>query len=318
LTVVSSSSGHKINGDRRLSKLNRILWLLLNRLNNSRATSDLDPSLEFAQLRIPSAQSVWPRIDAKASPARRLCDLFWLTLPWQQIANELRNSVKALEIGCGTGRYGLLMRECLGDAFRGYVGLDATRHIEWDQHRSDPQFEFICADSGSIEQYLAGANLIFTQSALEHFEEDLTFFRQIAKYIATANRPILQFHLIPSASCLTTFPWHGVRQYTPRTVSRITRLFGPETTKRLYSLGSVACNRIHRRYVTYPQFLGKGDQRLEQSAAYDHDLREAVKQDESEPGRNEACFYALALQSRLRRDIFSQPGSSFTGPVSSK
>ncbi len=310
MTVSDSSSGHTINGDGRLSKLNRILWFFLNWSNNTRATSNLDPSLEIAPLFIGNVSSIWSRIDATASPARRLCDLFWLTLPWQRIASELGGSVKALEIGCGTGRYGLLIQECLGDAFAGYVGLDPTRHAEWDLRRSDPKFELVCAGSGSTEQYLSDANLIITQSALEHFEEDLAFFRQISAYIATANRPILQLHLMPSAGCLTTFPWHGVRQYTPRTVSRITRLFGSETTKRLYALGSVACNRIHRRYVTYPRLLRKGDQRQKRSAAYDRDLRQAVEQDETEPRRNEACFYALVLQSHLPRDIFLQPRSS--------
>ena len=276
--------------------------------------SNLDPSLEFGLFRTGSAQAIWSRIDATASPARRLCDLFWLTLPWAQIADELRGSVKALEIGCGTGRYGLLVQESLGNAFGGYVGLDATRHAEWDRHSSDPKFEFVCTDSGNTDQYLAGANLIITQSALEHFEEDLTFFRQIARYIAAANRPILQLHLMPSASCLTTFPWHGIRQYTPRTVSRITRLFGPETTKRLYLLGSDACNRVHRQYITYPQLLRKGDRREEHLAAYDRELRDAVKHDETERRRNEACFYALALQSRLTRDIFLQRESSLIGP----
>src|SRR5208283_5417616 len=105
-----------------------------------------------------------------------------------------------------------------------------TPHAEWDNFESDPKFKLVRADSGSTAQYLADANLIITQSALEHFEKDLNFFRQIADHVARTRRPIVQFHLIPSAACLTTYPWHGVRQYTPRTISRITRLFGAETS----------------------------------------------------------------------------------------
>jgi hypothetical protein len=305
LTSFESSSGHTLNGDRRLSKLDRVRWFLVNWINNARATSNLDPALELARFRTGNTATVWPTIDAAASPARRLCDLFWLTLPWRLIARELNGSVKALEVGCGTGRYGMLVQQCLGDAFGGYVGLDVARHAEWDSHRSDPKIELVCADSGSTARYLSGANLIITQSALEHFEEDLLFFRQIADYIVTANRPMIQFHLMPSAGCLTTFPWHGVRQYTPRTISRITRLFGKETSKRLYFLGSQACNRIHRRYITYPWLLGRGDQRRKRQDAYDRELRRAVERDDVAPKRNEACFHALVLQSRLTRDVFT-------------
>lgn len=307
MTLSKSSSGHVINGDHRLSKLDRILWYFLNWLNNTRATADIDLSLELARFRTGNVESVWSRIDAAASPARRLCDLFWLLLPWQQIASELNGSVHALEIGCGPGRYGLLVDECLGNSLAEYVGLDMTRHPEWDDLQRNSKIKVVCTDSGNTRQYLADANLIITQSALEHFEEDLVFFRQIADYIATANRPIIQLHLMPSSACLTTFPWHGVRQYTPRTISRITRLFGLETSKRLYFLGSIACNRIHRQYITYPRLLGKGDQRQDHLAAYDRELRRAVHQDDIAPKRNEACFLALVLQSGLTCNIFPQP-----------
>jgi hypothetical protein len=278
--------------------------MLLNRLNNTRATSDLDQSLQLARFDGGNTEATWERIDARASPARRLCDLFWFSLPWRRIASELCGDVKALEIGCGNGRYGLLVQECLGNAFGGYVGLDVTPHPDWERYRTNSKIKLVCADSGSTAKYLADANLIITQSSLEHFEEDLIFFRQIADHIANADRPIIQFHLMPSAACLTTFPWHGVRQYTPRTVSRITRLFGSETSKRLYFLGSAACNRLHRRYITYPGLFGKGDQRQTHLAAYDHELRQAMQRDDTAPKRGEACFLALVLQSRLAVEIF--------------
>lgn len=306
MATFESSSRHRLNGDRRLSKLDRVHWLVVNWMNNTRPTSNLDPSLELMRFRTGNVGSVWSTIDAAASPARRLCDLFWLTLPWQRIAGELGGFVKALEVGCGTGIYGTLVQDRLGDAFGGYVGLDVTRHAEWDDHRSNPKIELICAESGSTAKYLAGANLVITQSALEHFEEDLTFFRQVAAHVAAADRPILQIHLMPSAACLTTFPWHGVRQYTPRTISRITGLFGAETSRRLYSLGSGACNRLHRRYITYPWLLGRGDRRREHSAAYDRELRQAIWQDDIAPKRHEASFHALVLQSRLKHDIFRE------------
>jgi SAM-dependent methyltransferase len=307
VTASESSSGHMVNGDRRLSKWDRGRWLWVNWLNNTRAASDLDPSLTLAAFNAGAIAADWQKIDALASPSRRLCDLFWRALPWPRIAAELADSVKVLEIGCGTGRYGVLAQECLGGAFAGYVGLDAVAHDEWQGHRANPKFAFLCADSGSTTQHLDGVNLIITQSALEHFEKDLTFFRQLADYVATSQRPIIQIHLMPSAACITTFPWHGVRQYTPRTVSRITRMFAAQTGRRLFSLGSRACNRVHRRYITLPWLMGRGDQRGLRPGDYERDLREAVRQDDASPKHGEACFHALVLQSQVARDIFLEP-----------
>jgi hypothetical protein len=304
--VSKSSSGHVINGDRRLSKLDRIRWICLNWLNNRRANSDLDDVLEIARFANSDSGSLWAKIDAGVSPSRRLGDLFWLSLPWKRIASALHGSVQAVEVGCGSGKYGLLVQQCLREAFAGYVGVDVSPHPDWDLHRVDPRFHFVRASSEDVQQHLGDANLIITQSALEHFEQDLTFFEQIADYVARANRPLIQFHLMPSAACLSTFPWHGVRQYTPRTVSLITRLFGAETSKRLYFLGSSECNRLHRRYITYPQFLGRGDRRQANLAQYDRELRQAVQHDDRAPRTSEACFLALVLQSGIADDIFSQ------------
>lgn len=304
MTTLQSSSGHLINGDRRLSRLHRVLWFMANWRNNLRATSKLDPALEIARFHAGNVAPIWSKIDALASPARRLCDLFWLTLPWHRIEQELGEGIRALEIGCGTGRYGLLLQECLDNGLASYVGLDAARHPEWGSLETNPKIKLICADSGSTDRHLAEANLIITQSALEHFEEDMFFFQQIADYVKAVKRPLLQFHLMPSAACLTTFPWHGIRQYTPRTVSAITRLFGAETTKRLFFLGSASCNRVHRRYITYPWLRRRADRRQTSNAAYDRELREAVQHDDIAPKRNEACFHALVLQSRTSRDIF--------------
>jgi hypothetical protein len=256
------------------------------------------------RFRAAKAISLWPKIRANASPARRLSDLFWLSLPWERIAAELNGEVRVLEVGCGSGIYGVMMQECLGDAFAGYVGLDVARDAEWAQHESNPKMKLVCADSGTTEQYLEETNLIITQSALEHFDEDVAFFRQVAGYIARTRRRIVQIHLMPSAGCLSTYLWHGVRQYTPRTISRNTELFGPETVKRLYFLGSARCNRLHRRYITYPWLLGRSDPRESSPAAYDRELRQSVLSDEAASNGAEACFHALVLQSRLGQDMF--------------
>ena len=209
-------------------------------------------------------------------------------------------------MGAVRGRYALLLQECLKGALAGYVGLDAKPHAQWDEYRARPGIELICADAGATKRYRAAADLIFTQSALETFVNDIEFFMQIATHVSSTNRPTLQLHLVPSGACLATFRWHGVRQYTPRTISRITRLSGPETSRYLYYLGSAACNRVHRRYIIYPCLFGLRDRRERDLDTCERDLRQAVQDDEAGTS-DEACFHALVLQARVQRDIFAAP-----------
>jgi hypothetical protein len=298
-----SSSGHTLNADLPLSKLAKLHWLALNRRNNAHALSDVDPALELSRLAGGAREDLWPRIDAGVSPARRLCDLFWMSLDWARIAAALGGSVRILEIGCGSGRYGSLLRDCLGEAFAHYRGVDVMRDPAWDALVKDSRFECLLQGSDDVASYAGDANLIFTQSALEHFEADMTFFRRLQAHVANAGRPVLQLHLIPSAGCLRTFMWHGVRQYTPRSVSRITRLFDAHCIRRLYALGGERCNRVHRRFITWPWLLGGRDGRNGRLTRYDMELHAAVRLDDADPPTAEACFYALALLHGLERDV---------------
>jgi len=254
----NSTSWHKLNADNtRLEFLEQLSWVFSNYINNLFPNYGIDHNLVRTNFLFDAniVKHYWNKITLKVSPSRRLSNLFWYSLPWPKIAAGLGGKVKALEVGCGSGRYGTLIQDCLCDLLVEYVGLDIKPHPGWSQHENNPKFKLYQATSSDIAQYLNmnNTNLIVTQSALEHFDEDLVFFKQIAEYVFAARRPIIQIHLIPSASCLTTFPFHGVRQYTPRTLSQITHLFGSETHKTLVTLGSAQCNRVHRYYITYPQ-----------------------------------------------------------------
>src|SRR5205823_9604146 len=95
-----------------LSGFDRARWLVLNRLNNSCPRCDLDPALELRRFDTRHCGHQWWQIERCVSPARRLCDLFWLSLPWDRITQEFGHHIRVLEIGCGTGRYALLLKEC--------------------------------------------------------------------------------------------------------------------------------------------------------------------------------------------------------------
>ena len=300
----NSTSLHTLSADGPLTKLERVAWVAANLANNALPRARVDPRIVERRFRLSASRigELWPSIRPDASPSRALCDLFWLTMPWPRILREL-GPLHALEVGCGSGTYGHLLSRLLGSQLAHYLGIDVAASGDW-AGVSDNRLEFRIGRAGEVAQYLAGVNFVFTQSALEHVEEDLRFLRQVAQR-AESRRPLLQLHLIPSASCITTFPWHGIREYTPRTVSQATRLFGAGTATYLYSLGGPDCNRVHRKFIVWPRLRRVGDLRRPRAAAYAEALRAAVISDLAGASRT-ASFYALVLLSNFARDPFHE------------
>ena len=138
--------------------------------------------------------------------------------------------------------------------------------------------------------------MFVSQSALEHFDDDLVFFDQIRDFVASTRGPVIQIHLVPSQACLRLYLLHGVRQYTPRTLSRATRLF-PDGGVELYALGGRESNRLHFEFITKPLLIQKRDLRDERPDDYDRRRFQALEADLREPSRSPA-FWALVIHSR--------------------
>lgn len=299
-----STSPHTLSADGPLTKLERVAWVAFNLANNALPRSLVDPRIVERRFRLSPMRidGLWPSIRPDASPSRALCDLFWLTMPWPGILREL-GPLHALEVGCGSGTYGHLLSRLLGNQLAHYLGIDIAASGAW-AGAGDNRLEFRIGRAGDVAQYLADVNFVFTQSALEHVEEDLHFLRQVAQ-LAESRRPLLQLHLIPSASCITTFPWHGIREYTPRTMSQATRLFGAGTEAYLYALGGPACNRVHRKFILWPRLKRAGDLRRQAASGYADALRAAVLSDFLVDSRSPS-FYALVLLSNFARSPFRE------------
>lgn len=298
-----STSRHKLSADNGLSKPQRVLWLIYNMLNNRFPRIGIDHKLQELKFRLTADRldELWESIGEVASPSRSLCDLFWMSLPWEALSKEL-SRVAILEAGCGSGVYGRLLEEILGDYFQEYVGIDIVEDEQWNKVTDSSRFSFETSRASDAYRFMAGKNVIITQSALEHFEEDLLYFQQISDYVFSSEDPILQVHLIPSASCIVTFPWHGIREYTPRTISRITRLFDSRTQAYLIGLGGSTCNKVHRRFITWPYFMKGSDLRYVSNHAYRAALRSAILEDFDRAG-NESAFYALVMMTNFSNDL---------------
>jgi hypothetical protein len=233
------------------------------------------------------------QIEEKSSPTRTLGDLFWMQLPWPSWVAEL-GGLRILDTGCGSGRYGLEIQKFSRGGVKSYKGIDESSRPNWQTTMQENKFvELVAADSADFASLIsAETNFFMSQSAIEHFPEDLTYFRQVRDFLLSKSTPWLQVHLFPSAACLPLYRFHGVRQYTPRTVSLITALF-PDAQAVLYELGGPNCNRVHREYISGPVFAGAEDRRNTETAQYRAALKNAIELDRAVS--SSPSFYALVM-----------------------
>lgn len=302
---MNSTSIHSLNADKGLNLPQKSLWFLFNWLNNSLFPNAKIESLIVRDFGAELSEENWSRTDPKVSPSRKLSDLFWLQLPWEAIKSEL-GPLYLLDTGCGSGNYGVKLQAYSEGNLAGYTGIDVSQHENWNAlAKAHPNFQFFRRDSADISNYIsADTNLFISQSAIEHFEQDLLYFEQISGFAKSTSRNIIQIHLFPSAACLKLYLLHGVRQYTPRTISKIVRLFDGFSYSRLYRLGGRECNRLHWEYIIRPLIFQKtGNLREIQAEEYDRRLRQAIAADRTQR-HADPSFYALVIHSNWKEMIF--------------
>ena len=194
----SNSSCHALNGDRPLSALGKIGYFLLNLANNALPYMRLDPRLEIRDFWCPTLTQRWAAVERLASPSRTLSNLFWMTLPWSAVREEL-GEIRVLDVGCGRGNYAPRLLAWSGGAIATYVGLDARPSESWAHlEAADSRLRFRQVTASHVLDAIPeGTNLILSQSAVEHFDDDLRFFRLVRNYVLATHGPVLQVHLVP-------------------------------------------------------------------------------------------------------------------------
>jgi SAM-dependent methyltransferase len=299
-----SSSIHSLNADKGLRRPQQALWFLLNWVNNDLFPNATNSSLVIKDFVCDISDEDWRQLDVKTTPLRRLCDLFWLKLPWASIQSDL-GQINVLDAGCGTGKYGVKLQSYSDHRIASYVGVDITRRDNWDTlAEKHGNLRFYQLDSKNIlERIPEESNFFMTQAAIEHFDEDLLFFEQIRDFALRTSRNIIQVHLFPSPACLWLYLLHGVRQYTPRTISKITQIFEEFSYSVLFRLGGKECSSFYWNSITKPMLRKVSDMRETRTREYDRESLRVIKADMLRPQKSPS-FYALVIHSNWRKEIF--------------
>lgn len=301
----NSSSFRNFNADRKLTKPQSALWLLMNWTDNCWMPNRVfDDNLIIQKFKCAISNDDWKRLQAKSSPSRKLCELFWLKFPWTKTKSEL-GEIKILDVGCGDGNLGAKLQSYSNNSIASYAGVDINTHETWDvlmkEHKNFVFRQICCSKISDCIPY--DTNFILTQSALEHFEGDLTFFEQIRNFILGGSKNVIQVHMLPSSACLKLYLLHGVRQYTRRKISKITSIFQDFSYSILYELGGKYCNRLHWEFITKPWNFKKVDMRDIKTSEYTRESVRAIQEDMSHPS-GIPSFYALIIHSNCGSKLF--------------
>ncbi len=298
---MKSTSFHRITADRG-SLLYKIFAKLvhtpLNLINNLNANKNIDTRIKKLYFRTNKFEEQYPKLEKLSSPSRKLSDLFWMNLDWNNLEKEL-GELKICDIGCGSGNYFLKLLEFSGNRIKKYTGLDIVRNKNWEKLKSIySTVNFKKYDGKNMFALIpSDTNLIISQSAIEHFLEDITIFKQLRDFTLKTEQKVNQIHLFPSKACIKLYPFHGVRQYTPKNISKITRLFFSKVSDlELYELGSENTYKAHRDFINIGLF--KRDLRKRDEGIYEQTCYKAIKDDLEKFKTNMPNFYALVIKNR--------------------
>ena len=243
-----SSSMHVINADRELDTIKKIQYFILNFICNLKckvrivnfSTKKFSPTEDQIDSHLKS-------LSEPQSPSRILSNIFWESIDWSFVNETLQGEIRAIEVGCGSGRYGRKISQLT--QIQSYMGVDIANSPDWNSN-SESNFDYVLGSYEEFDSIVDKQNLVITQSALEHFENDLKFFGLIGDYARSVTFPVLSIHLLPSPAGLFKFLLHGIRQYNKRSISNLLASAGPTNYAVLYSLGGIRSNFFHFVSIT--------------------------------------------------------------------
>jgi SAM-dependent methyltransferase len=229
-----------INGDHNLTWKEKLLYFP-QCIKQWNASSKDNLLTHFVNLKSSNEET--------GTAARRLSDMFWHTLNWARLAEQLGGQVKVFDVACGAGQYGKKYQAYLGQNFSSYTGVDIYKHDNFPV-----EFTHILDKAETIHQHITDHNLIVSQSGLEHIENDVDVLVHALTAQKAHGSKFLQIHLVPAPSSLFLYLWHGWRQYSKKNLAfiseRLVELEGVSTLA--IPLGGWSSFWAHFKEITVP------------------------------------------------------------------
>ena len=204
-------------------------------------------------------QTIVPELNGDISedeltPTRILCNAFWSLVNYQYIRKVMGDPLHFLDLGCGSGAYGEILKRNSGSYFGAYTGLDIYYDPVFPK-----QYSHVLARAEHAHSYLDNEmNFVIYQSALEHIEHDFLVVRSLTKTFIRERKSFIQIHLVPGASSLWLYLWHGWRQYSKRRLSQWGFKLNNEfdVNSAIVPIGGIGCFVAHFLSVTLPVYGG--------------------------------------------------------------
>jgi hypothetical protein len=261
-TFFNYNSDNFSSSDFVLKKLvTRPLWFVSCFINNIFSGLIKDKKLKTLKFKY-SKNDILKNKDLlpKSTPSRILCDLFWIKLDYQKFLDG-NGFLNIVDFGCGSCLYYERLKRYSNQKIN-YVGIDIYKNDSVSKYEDLDNFRFIKMSEFCQKSFIEVLNkynikLIISQSVLEHISNDLKTLNFINKAVLFSKKQITQFHMVPSAESIFHYFMHGVRQYTPRTISNFT-LSLPESFRRhVISIGGKHSSRYFTFYHFWFRFLLK-------------------------------------------------------------
>lgn len=288
-----ATTRNRISGDGPLTPFERLAYLgACARDNAARGR------FERAAFELPGEL---PRgVSATSSPSRLYADVLWRSVVWDRVGDAL-GGIRVLEIGCGSGSRFSLFVGLFGDSLLSYVGIDVRGHSAWETlHRDDARASFAQMRAEDLPAaVLAAANVVTSQSVLEHVEGDLEFFKAHRRALVG---PCVQLHVVPAPASLALYLWHGYRQYSMAALARIARVYGGEARVAAVPLGGMRSNLLHLVAITAPTIARRPQLRDRRPAVYEARLRRCYAFERRLRSRAPSA-YALLIESGLEKPV---------------
>lgn len=234
------------------------------------------------------------------TPSRMLCNLFWQSIDWTWVRRELGPLV-VHDTGCGSGWMGQKIPEWLGEQIM-YHGFEVVRDRRWpDLTNENLKLHFFDGlNYGST--FACRPNLVITQSAMEHFRQDLSYVDAIAECLESSEK-MLQIHMIPGSDTLPYYGPHGWRQYNRDAIRRLVGRFPSGLDIVVVALGAPEVSRLYKKWIASRKTLRKLKKNPEVQAIYKAEWLAAMEAC-SPVGIDKASFLALIAAKGLSMPVW--------------